>query len=94
MHNINVHMAPLIEDLQMLWKGVATYDVMKVEGHKHFTLRTILMWTIHDYLTCGLQARCVHYYTKYPTSRPYLTSRHSLELGKVVRNYYNYCSNQ
>jgi len=60
MHKIDVYMAPLIEDLQMLWKGVARYDVMRVVGHKHFTLRTILMWTIHDYLTYGLQARCVH----------------------------------
>jgi hypothetical protein len=60
MHNIDVCMAPLIENLQVLWKGVATYDVMRVEGHKHFTLRTILMCTIHDYQTYGLQARCVH----------------------------------
>jgi hypothetical protein len=59
-HNIDVCMAPLIEDLQVLWKGVAKYDVMRFEGHKHFTLRTILIWTIHDYLTYGLQARCVH----------------------------------
>jgi hypothetical protein len=38
MHNMDVHVAPLIEELQVLWKGVATYDVMKVEVHKHFYL--------------------------------------------------------
>jgi hypothetical protein len=45
MHNIDVYMAPLIEELQVLWKGVATYDVARVEGQGYFTLRTILMWT-------------------------------------------------
>jgi hypothetical protein len=29
MHNIDVYMAPLIEKLQMLWRGVVTYDVAK-----------------------------------------------------------------
>ncbi len=49
------------------------------------------MWTIHAYLTYGFQARCVHYaYKTCLTFGPYLTSHHSLELGKVVRNYYNY----
>jgi hypothetical protein len=27
MHNFDVHMAPLIEELHDLWKGVPTYDV-------------------------------------------------------------------
>jgi Fe2+ transport system protein B len=31
MHNINVYMAPLIKELQVLWKGVAAYDVARVE---------------------------------------------------------------
>ncbi len=49
MQNINVYMAPLIEVLQELWKGVITYDVSRTEGERHFTLRTMLMWTIHDF---------------------------------------------
>ncbi len=43
MHNINVYMASLIEELQVLWKGVVAYDVAKVEGERCFTLQTILM---------------------------------------------------
>jgi hypothetical protein len=31
MHNIHVYMAPLIEELQVLWRGVATYDVARVK---------------------------------------------------------------
>lgn len=34
MHNIDVHMAPLIEELQELWKGVIAWDVAKAEGQR------------------------------------------------------------
>jgi hypothetical protein len=85
MHNIDVYMALLIEELQELWKGVVAYDVAKVEGEKHFILQAMLKWTIHDYLTYGLVAGCVHQgYKVCPICRPNLTSHHSLELGKVV----------
>jgi hypothetical protein len=53
-------LAPLIEELQVLWRGVVVYDVAKVETQKHFTLRAILMWMIHDFPSYGLLARCVH----------------------------------
>jgi hypothetical protein len=32
MHNFDVYMAPLIRELQALWKGVTTYDMAKVLG--------------------------------------------------------------
>jgi hypothetical protein len=32
MHNLDVYMQPLIDKLQELWKGVATYDVLKAKG--------------------------------------------------------------
>jgi hypothetical protein len=32
MHNIDVYMAPLIEELQELWRGFITWDVAKAEG--------------------------------------------------------------
>jgi hypothetical protein len=60
MHIINVYMAPLIEELQVLQKGVAAYDVARVKRQQHFTLKTILIWTIHDFPTYGLVAGCVH----------------------------------
>ncbi len=43
MQNIDVYMAPLIEQLQVLWKGVVAYDVVKVEGERHLILRAMLM---------------------------------------------------
>jgi len=34
MHNINVYMAPSIEELQELWRGIVTWDVAKDEGQR------------------------------------------------------------
>jgi len=43
------------------------------------------MWTIHNFPTYELVARCVHHgYKTCPTCGLGLTVRHSLELGKVV----------
>jgi len=69
----------------VLWRGVATYDVARAEGQRHFTLRTILMWMIHGFPTYGLVVGCVHQgYKACPICGPNLTSQHLLELGKVV----------
>jgi hypothetical protein len=85
MHNFDVYMQPLIDKLQELWRGVSTYDLLRVESQRHFILRAILMWTIHDYPTYGLVFRCVHWGYKTCVSCGLdVTSRHSLELGKVV----------
>jgi hypothetical protein len=78
-------MAPLIEKLKMLWKGVAAYDVARPNGQRHFTLRAILMWTIHDFLAYGLVVGCVHQgYKACPICGLDLTTCHSMEVGKVV----------
>jgi hypothetical protein len=39
MHNIDVYMAPLIEELQVLWRGVATYDVARAKTQRTFHLK-------------------------------------------------------
>jgi len=78
-------MAPLIKELKMLWKGVVTYDVARPNGQRHFALRSILMWTIHDFPTYGLGARRVHQgYKACPICGTDLIVHHSMELGKVV----------
>jgi hypothetical protein len=64
MHNIDVYMAPLIKELHVLWKGVATYDVARPKGVRNFTLRVMLTWTFHNLSTCGLVVGCVHQYYK------------------------------
>jgi len=85
MHNYDVYMQPLIDKLQKLWKGVVAYDVLRDEGHMHFTLQTILMWTIHEYPTYGLVFGCVHQgYKACVSCGPNVTFHRSLKLGKVV----------
>jgi hypothetical protein len=85
MHNFDVYMASLIEELHDMWKGLPTYDVGQIIGQRQFTLRTILMWTIHDYLAYGLMSRSVHQgYKACATCGLDITFQHSIELGKVV----------
>ncbi|XP_024004018.1 uncharacterized protein LOC112081492 [Eutrema salsugineum] len=51
-NNIDVYLAPLIEDLQDLWsEGIEVYDSFAKEN---FTLRAILLWSISDYPALGV----------------------------------------
>lgn len=49
--SLDVYMAPLIEELEELWKGVPAYDNRRTTGGlpRSFDLRAILLWTMHDY---------------------------------------------
>jgi len=50
-NNIDVYLAPLIEDLKMLWeKGVEYFDGSPEET---FTLQILLLWTINDFPAYG-----------------------------------------
>ncbi|XP_076889700.1 uncharacterized protein LOC143540559 [Bidens hawaiensis] len=58
-NDIDVYLAPLIEDLQQLFDtGVETYDAYARES---FTLHEVVLWTINDYpaLVCGKETNCV-----------------------------------
>ncbi|XP_074302614.1 uncharacterized protein LOC141634289 [Silene latifolia] len=46
-NNIDVYLAPLIEELQQLWEvGYTTFDVVTGE---YFNMRATIMWTINDF---------------------------------------------
>ncbi|KAL4030182.1 hypothetical protein IC575_008418 [Cucumis melo] len=46
-YDINTYLAPLIDDLKILWEeGVRCFDAYKEE---YFTLRAVLLWTINDF---------------------------------------------
>ena len=47
---MSIYLAPLIDELQDLWKGIKVVDNSGKGHHKVFNLRAILMWTMHDYL--------------------------------------------
>ncbi|XP_028064788.1 uncharacterized protein LOC114267901 [Camellia sinensis] len=55
-NDIDVYLAPLIDDLKMLWEiGVEAYDAYKEE---HFRLKAILLWTINDFPALGNLSDC------------------------------------
>ena len=50
-NDIDIYLAPLIEDLKTLWEiGVEAYDAYQKEV---FTLRVVLLWTINDFPAYG-----------------------------------------
>jgi len=55
-NNIDVYLEPLIDDLNhLLKKGELTYDAF---SHTTFTLKAMLLWTIHDFPAYGNLAGC------------------------------------
>jgi hypothetical protein len=51
--NMDVYLAPLVEELQILWQGVEVEDMSKAHPNRLFNVRAILMWTMHDYPRFG-----------------------------------------
>jgi hypothetical protein len=43
----------VFEELLELWEGVPAYNILKDVGSREFTLRGVLLWTIHDYQGMG-----------------------------------------
>ncbi|XP_057779975.1 uncharacterized protein LOC130998576 [Salvia miltiorrhiza] len=64
-NDIDVYLAPLIDDLTQLWKvGVETYDAFRDEM---FLLKVVLLWTINDFPAYGNLSGCkVHGYHACP----------------------------
>ncbi|XP_076939625.1 uncharacterized protein LOC143608486, partial [Bidens hawaiensis] len=55
-NDIDVFLAPLIEDLQQLFDtGVETYDAY---ARERFTLHVVVLWTINDYPALGTLCGC------------------------------------
>jgi hypothetical protein len=76
-------MEPLVEELLELWSGVPAFDITGEEGLHNFTLRVMLIWTIHDfpgYRTVGGFAR--QGFAACPWCGEALGAKHSIELGK------------
>ncbi|CAA7046831.1 unnamed protein product [Microthlaspi erraticum] len=55
-NNVDVYLAPLIDDLKDLWaEGIEVYDSFAKEN---FTLRAMLLWSISDYPDLGTLSGC------------------------------------
>ncbi|XP_073273266.1 uncharacterized protein [Primulina huaijiensis] len=63
-NDIDVYLAPLIDDLKCLWdKGVDAYDAYREES---FSLRAVLPWTINNFPVYGNKSGCVKGYRACP----------------------------
>jgi hypothetical protein len=83
--NMDTYMAPLIEELQELWRGVIAFDVSIEVGKQTFKLQGILMWTIHDFPAYGLVAGCVTKgYKGCSICGPDIVAQYSKHLKKMV----------
>jgi len=47
--NFDVYIAPMLEELAELWKGVRGVDLLQPLEKRQFIMRAILIWTIHDF---------------------------------------------
>ena len=97
-NNIDVYLAPLIDDLKDLWsEGIVVYDAFMKEN---FTLRAILLWSISDYPALGTVAGCKvkgkqacnvcgkdtpHRWLKFSRKYVYLDNRKRLSPGHPYR---------
>lgn len=67
--NMDVYLAPLIEDSNTLWEDVTMYDISRLIRQREFHMKATLMWTIHDYLglgeCLGIYLYATYYYDYY-----------------------------
>lgn len=83
--NVDVYLAPLIEELQQLWEGIAAVDASAESVNRKFTLKAILMWCIHDFPAYGLvSGQVTKGYRGCTECGPSVTTRRSAALTKNV----------
>ena len=83
--NIDVFLAPIVRDLLKLWRGMLAIDMSKPQGHRRFTLRAMLIWTVNDFPAYGLLSRQqVHGYKGCPLCGPETFSEYARLLQKMV----------
>jgi hypothetical protein len=83
--NVDVCLAPLIEELQQLWEGIDAVDASAESVNRNFTLKVILMWCIHDFPAYGLvSGQVTKGYRGCTECGPSLTTRCSTTLAKNV----------
>jgi hypothetical protein len=85
--NIDVFIRPLVEELQLLWKGIPAQDFGRPPGEWQFKLRGILISTISDYPGYGLiSGVCTHGYRGCAVCGPSIESRAAKSGNKLDAN--------
>ena len=47
--NMDVYLAPMVAEFKQIWEGIPIQDLLHRSGYRHFNLKAILMWTMHDF---------------------------------------------
>ena len=84
--NVDVYLAPLMEELQELWEGTDCVDGSQSHsGDKTFKLRGMLLWTVNDFPAYGLiSGQVTKGYKACPVCGPNVVTRRSKALKKNV----------
>ena len=80
--NMDVYLAPFIDEMQLLWKGITMYDISRPPSNRSFMLYGVLCWTIHDFPGLGVCSGKIKYL------RIYTHNLCSLQLPYLVIYYY------
>ena len=81
----DVYLEPLVEELLELWTRVPACDITKEVGGRSFQLRSMLLWSIHDFPGYGMVGGFSHQgYAACPWCGSELGTEHSTELGKCT----------
>ena len=59
--NMDVYLAPFINEMQLLWKGIRMYDISRPPSNRSFMLYGVLCWTIHDFPGLGVYSSKIKY---------------------------------
>jgi len=79
----DVYLEPLVDKLLQLWEGIPAYDIAKEARARDFTLRAMLLWTIHDFPDYGTVGGFSHQgFAACPCCDCNLNAEHFVELGK------------
>ena len=82
---IDVYLKPLVRELLELWDGVPALNMSKPVREHAFTLRAMLLWSVHDFPALGLIAgQTVKGYAACPVCGGETFAEHSRCLKKMV----------
>ena len=82
---IDIFLRPLVRELLQLWDGVPALNMSRSVGRRHFTLRAMLLWSIHDFPAFGLIAgQVVKGYVACPICGESTCADHSPALKKMI----------
>ena len=83
--NMDVYLAPLVEELQALWNGIPVANASYKDVKRSFNLRAILMWTMHAFSGYGeCNGLAIIGYNACPKCGLDLNIRYSISLSKMI----------